>query len=143
VEPLGIPDNLDKLVGDHGFAVEKRDRNQFGDKFGAYYCIETVVDFEDLSPWLLNPTAAGFRELMKLSLAYLDNCLTDVKAGFRPILAKSCSRTTEKFFHAVQQQQNATKYGEIWAQVMWLACMVVMCDPPSIAREIVLTHEQT
>ncbi|KAK9357132.1 hypothetical protein V1504DRAFT_479150 [Lipomyces starkeyi] len=87
-EPLGIPDDLDKLVGDHGFAVENRDRNQFGDKFGAYYCIETVVDFEDLSPWLLKPTAAGFRELMKLSVAYLDNCLKDVKAGFQPILAK-------------------------------------------------------
>ncbi|KAK9481441.1 hypothetical protein V1527DRAFT_493583 [Lipomyces starkeyi] len=66
-----IPDDLDKLVGDHGFAVENRDRNQFGDKFGAYYCIETVVDFEDLSPWLLKPTAAGFRQLMKLSVAYL------------------------------------------------------------------------
>ncbi|KAK9357364.1 hypothetical protein V1504DRAFT_442867 [Lipomyces starkeyi] len=143
-EPLGIPDDLDKLVGDHGFAVEKRDRNQFGDKFGAYYCIETVVDFEDLSPWLLKPTAAGFRELMKLSVAYLDNCLKDVKAGFQPILAKIMQYDDRKeFFHAVQQQQTVAKYGEIWAQVLWLACMAVMGDPPSIAREIVLTPEQT
>ncbi|KAK9349976.1 hypothetical protein V1523DRAFT_442904 [Lipomyces doorenjongii] len=143
-EPLGIPDDLDKLVGDHGFAIEKRDRNQFGDKFGAYYCIETVIDFEDLSPWLLKPTAAGFRELMKLSVAYLDNCLKDVKAGFQPILAKIMQYDDRKeFFHAVQQQQTVTKYGEIWVQVLWLACMAVMCDPPSIARQIVLTHEQT
>ncbi|KAK9481503.1 hypothetical protein V1527DRAFT_499698 [Lipomyces starkeyi] len=143
-EPLGIPDDLDKVVGDHGFAVENRDRNQFGDKFGAYYCIETVVDFEDLSPWLLKPTAAGFRQLMKLSVAYLDNCLKDVKAGFQPILAKIMQYDDRKeFFHAVQQQQSVTKYGEIWAQVLWLACMAVMGDPPSIARAIVLTPEQT
>ncbi|KAK9326987.1 hypothetical protein V1520DRAFT_376052 [Lipomyces starkeyi] len=104
----------------------------------------TMVDFEDLFPWLLNPTAAGFRELMKLSLAYLDNCLKDVKAGFQPILAKIMQHDDRKeFFYAVQQQKTVTKYGEIWAQVMWLACMAVMCDPPSIAREIVLTHEQT
>ncbi|KAK9481696.1 hypothetical protein V1527DRAFT_499603 [Lipomyces starkeyi] len=143
-EPLGIPYDLDKLVGDHGFAVENRDRNQFGDKFGAYYCIETVVDFEDLSPWLLKPTAAGFRQLMKLSVAYLDNCLKDVKAGFQPILAKIMQYDDRKeFFHAVQQQQTVTEYGEIWAQVLWLACMAVMGDPPSIARAIVLTPEQT
>ncbi|KAK9482148.1 hypothetical protein V1527DRAFT_383993, partial [Lipomyces starkeyi] len=143
-EPLGIPDDLDKLVGDHGFAVENRDRNQFGDKFGAYYCIETVVDFEDISPWLLNPTAAGFRQLMKLSVAYLDNCLKDVKAGFQPILAKIMQYDDRKeSFHAVQQQQSVTKYAEIWAQVLWLACMAVMGDPPSIARAIVLTPGQT
>ncbi|KAK9334758.1 hypothetical protein LIPSTDRAFT_276526 [Lipomyces starkeyi NRRL Y-11557] len=81
---------------------------------------------------------------MKLSLAYLDNCLKDVKAGFQPILAKIMQHDDRKeFFYAVQQQKTVTKYGEIWAQVMWLACMAVMCDPPSIAREIVLTHEQT
>ncbi|ODQ68779.1 hypothetical protein LIPSTDRAFT_108353 [Lipomyces starkeyi NRRL Y-11557] len=81
---------------------------------------------------------------MKLSVAYLDNCLKDVKAGFQPILAKIMQYDDRKeFFHAVQQQQTVTKYGEIWAQVLWLACMAVMYDPPSIAREIVLTHEQT
>ncbi|KAK9489581.1 hypothetical protein V1508DRAFT_444480 [Lipomyces doorenjongii] len=53
------------------------------------------------------------------------------------------NKINRELFHAVQQQQTVTKYGEIWAQVLWLACMAVMCDPPSIARQVVLTHEQT
>ncbi|KAK9241552.1 hypothetical protein V1506DRAFT_465881 [Lipomyces tetrasporus] len=139
---LGIPADLDD-VGGHGLAVEARDRNQFGDKFGAYHLID-LIDFEELSPWFLRPNVTGFDLLKKLTIAYIQGCWAYFKAGFQPLQAKIMKFDDDKqFFHAVQQHQTVAKYGEIWAKVLWLGCMAVRQPPPSVAICMSLTTEQT
>ncbi|ODQ68754.1 hypothetical protein LIPSTDRAFT_31150 [Lipomyces starkeyi NRRL Y-11557] len=141
-QQLSIPANIEQVRG-HDMTVERRDRNQFGDKFGAYHLIENVIDFEELKPWFLKPTMKDFQELRRLTVAYLQDCWTHVRAGFQPILAKIMQfDENRQFLHAVQQQQTISNYGEIWAQVLWLACIAVKEYPPSIATGIVLTPEQ-
>ncbi|KAK9482211.1 hypothetical protein V1527DRAFT_415667 [Lipomyces starkeyi] len=141
-EFLGIPVDLDD-VGGHGMVVEARDRNQFGEKFGAYHLIE-MIDFEELNPQFLKPTVKGFDVLRELTVKYIQGCWAHVKAGFQPLQAKIMKYDNDKqFFHAVQQQETVVKYGEIWAKVLWLGCMAISNSPPSIATHMTLTNEQT
>ncbi|KAK9357102.1 hypothetical protein V1504DRAFT_399176, partial [Lipomyces starkeyi] len=86
----------------------------------------------------------GFDVLRELAVAYIKDCWAHVKAGFQPLQAKIMKYDNDKqFFHAVQQQETVVKYGEIWAKVLWLACMVVRNSPPSFATCMTLTNEQT
>lgn len=93
-ELLGIPVDLDD-VGGHDMAVEGRDRNQFGEKFGAYYLIE-MIDFEELNPWFLKPTMKGFDVLRELTVAYIQDCWAHVKSGFQPLQAKIMKYDNDK-----------------------------------------------
>ncbi|KAK9427010.1 hypothetical protein V1505DRAFT_318287 [Lipomyces doorenjongii] len=141
-QQLHIPADIEQVRG-HDMVVERRDKNQFGDKFGAYHLIENVINFEELKPWFLKPTMKGFQELKRITIAYLHDCWTHVSAGFQPILAKIMQfDENRQFLHAVQQKQTILNYGEIWAQVLWLGCIAAKEFPPSIATGIVLTPEQ-
>ncbi|KAK9426841.1 hypothetical protein V1505DRAFT_318497, partial [Lipomyces doorenjongii] len=139
---LGIPDDLDQ-VGGRALVAEKRDRNLFGEKFGCYYLIENVIDFEDLGPWFLKPAAKGFEGLKRVATKFLQECLKPIQAGFQPVQAKIMMfDETKPFFHAVQQQQTVENYSHVWAQVLWLACIATKPVQPSIATGIVLTTQQ-
>ncbi|KAK9242702.1 hypothetical protein V1506DRAFT_555903 [Lipomyces tetrasporus] len=137
-QELGIPEDLDNVAG-HEAAVAARDKNQFGEKFGAYILIKTLHDGEELDLLLLKPRTMGFQALKKYTIAYLKTCWGYVSAGFQPLLAK----IMKKFFRAVQQEQTISNYGEIWAQVLWLGCMAVKESSPSIAKDIISDDVQS
>ncbi|KAK9384572.1 hypothetical protein V1515DRAFT_624179 [Lipomyces mesembrius] len=140
-QELCIPADVEQVRG-HDMVVERRDRNQFGDKFGAHHLLENVINFEELKPWLLKPTMKHFQELKRLTVVYLQDCWTHVRTGFQTILAKVMQFDENRhFLHAVQQQQAILNYGVVWTQVLWLGCMAVTAnlyhrhDVPSLPAE--------
>ncbi|KAK9233691.1 hypothetical protein V1525DRAFT_351435, partial [Lipomyces kononenkoae] len=140
---LGIPEQLDDVVG-HEIPVASRDRNQFGNKFGAYRMISDLGDMKELDTWFLKSRTHGFQGLRKHTTAYLETCWINIKAGFQPILAKIMQYDDNKrFFRAVQQKETISDYGEIWAQVLWLGCISMKDPAPAIAKDVVLTLEQS
>ncbi|KAK9429522.1 hypothetical protein V1505DRAFT_155857 [Lipomyces doorenjongii] len=143
-QQLRIPADIEQVRG-HDMAVETRDKNRFGDKFGAHHLMENVIDFEELKPWFLKPTMKGFQELKRITVAYLQDCWTHSAPDSSRSWRKSCSsmrtgmlvfhdalfhgkRIMRQFLHVVQQKQAVLNYGEIWAQVLWLGCTLLSKD---------------
>ncbi|KAK9352243.1 hypothetical protein V1523DRAFT_434659 [Lipomyces doorenjongii] len=89
-QQLRIPADIEQVRG-HDMAVERRDKNRFGDKFGAHHLMENVIDFEELKPWFLKPTMKGFQELKRITVAYLQDCWTHSAPDSSRSWRKSCS----------------------------------------------------
>ncbi|KAK9241520.1 hypothetical protein V1506DRAFT_569446 [Lipomyces tetrasporus] len=102
-EPLGIPDNLDLVGTADRLPVEKRDRNLFGENFGAYHLIETLmIDFEELSPCFW--TTAG-------------TLLRAVRVAEHLLNHANANNTTRQFFHSVRQRHTVHNYNTVTSDV--------------------------
>ncbi|KAK9357798.1 hypothetical protein V1504DRAFT_436397 [Lipomyces starkeyi] len=123
--------------------TEKERQEPVWRQIGAYHLIENVIDFEELKPWFLKPTMKDFQELKRLTVVYLQDCWTHVRAGFQPILAKIMQFDENRyvlFVNACFMTKRIMR--QFLHAVLWLACIALKDYPPSIATGIVLTPEQ-